>query len=84
MRPVRHGGENNDQKAVRSKVRRRTDCGKQGYTSKKLAKATAKAQSRFTGETIHPYHCFGCHCWHIGHPPRPFDFDADRAQSRAS
>lgn len=60
----------------RSKVKRQGSscrCGKQAYTSKKIAKATAKAQTRATGELIEAYHCYAGHCFHIGHPPAPFD-----------
>lgn len=53
----------------RSKVIRRTTCGKQGYTSKKLAKATAIQQSKMSGESIEAYHCLGCHAYHLGHVP---------------
>lgn len=56
----------------RSKVNRQgssCSCGKQAYTSKKIAKATAKAQSRATGEDIEAYHCYAGHCFHIGHRP---------------
>lgn len=53
---------------VRTTVQRRTRCGKQGYSSRKVAAATAKAESRRSGETIHAYHCGTCHAFHIGHP----------------
>lgn len=46
-------------------------CGKQAYTSRKLA-ATAAAQARKAtdGDDIRAYRCIdGCHCWHIGHRP---------------
>lgn len=44
-------------------------CGaKQTYTSKKVAKAIAREQSKASGETIEAYHCFGAHGYHIGHP----------------
>lgn len=49
--------------------RARCGCGKQTYSSKKLAKAVAKAQSRATGEPIEAFHCFRAHGYHLGHPP---------------
>ena len=46
----------------------RTLCGKQGYSSKKVALAKAKASARDTGEDIRAYRCpRGCHAWHLGH-----------------
>lgn len=69
MRPVTHVHPDTGL-VVRSKVIGGTACGKQGYSSRKLAKSTAAIQSRNTGETLTAYHCTrGCHCWHIGHPP---------------
>ena len=45
-------------------------CGKLAYSSKKVAKMYAAAQTRSSGEHIEAYRCIrGCHCWHIGHPP---------------
>lgn len=52
----------------RTTVLRTSACGKQAYTSKKVAKAHAKAQRR-TGENVESYHCFACHCYHLGHVP---------------
>lgn len=84
MRPVTHVDPVTGA-VLRSKVQRTGSatckCGKQGYSSKKLAKATAANQSRETGERIEAYHCFGGHCYHIGHPPKPYDFEAHRAAS---
>lgn len=54
---------------VRSKVLRRTPCGKQGYSSRKIAAGRAAIVRRDHGEAVHHYHCRDCHCWHIGHPP---------------
>lgn len=34
----------------------------------KLAKAIAKQQAKLTGEPIEAFHCWACHCAHIGHP----------------
>lgn len=53
----------------RTKVARSTQCGKQGYSSKKLAIATAKHQSKLSGDQIEAYHCFSCHAFHCGHVP---------------
>lgn len=80
MKPVTHTHPETGL-VVRSKVRRSTPCGKQGYTSKKHAKYVANVESKRTGEDIRPYHCFGCHCYHVGHPPKPFDFEAERAKA---
>jgi hypothetical protein len=44
-------------------------CPKLVYASKKIAVATARRQSAVTGELIRAYHCFGCHGYHLGHPP---------------
>lgn len=69
MRPVTHIHPDTGL-VIRSKVARATACGKQGYSSRKLAKSTAKIQAKATGEDLQAYHCpRGCHCWHIGHPP---------------
>lgn len=54
---------------TRSKVVKITACGKQGYSSKKMAKASAVHSARMTGDDIRAYKCDGCHCWHIGHTP---------------
>lgn len=53
----------------RTKIITTTPCGKQGYTSRKVAKNRAAIARAETGEPIHAYRCAGCHCWHIGHPP---------------
>lgn len=54
----------------RTKILRQTPCGKQGYTSRKLALHAAAIARNETGEPIHAYRCsVGCHCWHLGHPP---------------
>lgn len=53
----------------RTKVLKRTPCGKNGYTSRKLALAAAAAARRATGEPIDAYKCTRCHLHHIGHPP---------------
>lgn len=68
MRPVRHI-EAETGKVIRSHVARSDRCRKLSYASRKRAAATAKAQTRATGELIEPYHCGPCHAWHIGHPP---------------
>lgn len=44
-------------------------CPKFAYTTKKAALHMAATQSRASGENIRAYHCFACHCFHIGHPP---------------
>lgn len=45
-------------------------CGKQGYTSRKVALEYAAIARRDYGEPIHAYRCTrGGHCWHLGHPP---------------
>ena len=77
MRPVTHADPVTGA-VVRSKVQRTSRCGKQSYSSMKVAKATAKAQTRLSGEFIEAYHCFGCHAAHIGHPPKAHDFRAAR------
>lgn len=64
-----HGGE---APVRRQAVVPRSKCGKFLYTKKKLAKASAALQSRDTGEDIRAYHCYGCHGYHIGHPPKPY------------
>lgn len=57
-------------KVTRTKVTPRSACGKFAYSSRKIAAAAAKAQTRNTGEYIVAYRCKrGCHCWHVGHPP---------------
>lgn len=67
MRPVTRVA-NGTGKVTRSKVVERTPCGKQGYSSKKLAKTNAAISARETGDLIEAYKCrAGCHCWHIGH-----------------
>lgn len=48
-------------------------CPKTAYSSKKAAKAMAHQQTRNSGELIEAYHCYRCHCYHLGHPPKPFD-----------
>lgn len=53
----------------RSPVVASSKCGKYAYATKKLAKATAVRQSKESGEDIRAYHCYGCHSYHIGHPP---------------
>lgn len=59
-----------DGKAHRTRVLTRTACGKNGYTTKKLAKQVAAMQRKDSGEPIFAYRCpHGCHVWHIGHPP---------------
>lgn len=62
-------------RAERSNVVPTTPCGKRGYSSKKIAKAKAITSSRVSGEAIEAYRCWrkGCHCWHIGHRPEPYD-----------
>ena len=62
-------------------ARARCRCDKQTYSSKKLAKAKAKEQSKRTGETIEAFHCFAAHGYHLGHPPKPYDFEAHRVAS---
>lgn len=49
----------------------RCGCGKQGYTSKKVAKMHAAIARRDFGEPIIAYRCTAprAHWWHIGHPP---------------
>jgi len=59
-------------------------CGKLAYASKKLAKQKAAEQTRFSGEFIEAYHCYRCHAHHIGHPPKPYDYDAERARARSA
>lgn len=56
---------------TRTPIRRQTPCGKQGYSSKKIAKYHANVQRKATGEDIEAYRCWkpGCHCWHLGHRP---------------
>ncbi len=44
-------------------------CGKFRYSSKKVALATAREQRRLSGENVQSYHCFACHCYHLGHVP---------------
>ena len=57
-------------KVTRSMLISNTPCGKNGYTSRKLAASVAKRSSKETGDHIEAYRCKnGCHCWHIGHPP---------------
>lgn len=51
-------------------LRRGRVCPKQAYASKKHAKAVAAHQSKLMGEVIEAYHCFTCHAFHIGHPPK--------------
>lgn len=69
--------------AFREQARRSDRCGKLAYVSKKEAKARAKAQTRFSGEYIEAYHCFACHCYHIGHPPAPYDPSLHRLRDDA-
>lgn len=67
MRPFVHLDDHG--KVHRSKVSRVSACGKQAYSSRKLAKGRAATQAKATGEPIEAYKCTaGCHCWHIGHP----------------
>lgn len=48
----------------------RCGCGKQGYTSRKVALEKAAIARRETDEPIQAYRCTrGGHCWHLGHPP---------------
>jgi hypothetical protein len=55
---------------TRSKVDRRGGaCGKFRYSSKKIALSSAREQRALTGENIRVYHCYPCHCYHLGHPP---------------
>lgn len=55
-------------RAVR--VQRTSRCGKAAYRGRKVALAKAAEQTRITGELIEAYRCpYGCHAWHIGHPP---------------
>lgn len=69
MRP-RTVVDTNTGRVRRTPVVRDTPCGKNGYTSRKLAAAVAKRASKQTGETIEAYRCpHGCHVWHVGHPP---------------
>jgi hypothetical protein len=57
-------------KVTRTQLIPHTPCGKNGYTTRKIAAAVAKRASKETGDTIEAYRCKrGCHCWHIGHPP---------------
>lgn len=44
-------------------------CGKNGYSSRKLALHAAAMARKIAGENVHVYKCGPCHCWHIGHPP---------------
>lgn len=71
MRP-RTGIDPATGRVQRSKIVRTSRCGKQSYSSPKIAKAKAKASSKMSGEHIEAYHCIkpGCHAWHIGHPPK--------------
>jgi hypothetical protein len=52
-----------------TKTIRDTPCGKQGYTSRKVALERAAIARRETGEPIQAYKCTSCHLHHIGHPP---------------
>jgi hypothetical protein len=68
MRPVTSTDELG--KVSRSKIAATSPCGKQAYSSKKVAKQRAVFSSKMTGETIEAYKCKrGCHAWHLGHPP---------------
>lgn len=67
----------------RTKILERTPCGKQGYTSRKLAATKAKRSSKETGERIEAYRCERCHVWHIGHPPG-YSVERYRRQVQAS
>lgn len=62
-----------DGQVVRQKMDRRgrgCNCGvKSAYSSKKLAKAAARRQSKMSGENIVAYHCYPGHCYHLGHAP---------------
>lgn len=44
-----------------------TDCGKQGYFTRREAKAAAKAVH--PGDTLSVYRCPGSGYWHYGHLP---------------
>lgn len=68
MRPVTHTDPDTGT-MHRSKVARTSKCGKQTYSSMKLAKATAKHQSKMSGDDIEAYHCYVCHGNHLGHVP---------------
>lgn len=83
MRPVTHTDPARG-KVERDKVDRtgtRCRCGKRAYSSKKMAKAKAIERSKVSGEHIEAYHCYIGHCYHVGHAPKPYDFDAQRARA---
>lgn len=86
MRPITHVDPARG-KVERSKIDRsgtRCRCGKRAYSSKKIAKAKAAERSTSAGEVIEAYHCYVGHCHHVGHPPEPYDYDAERARAAAS
>lgn len=57
-----------DGKVYRHKVTK-SRCGKNAYTSRKLALSAAAIARKTTGEDIRAYKCpYGCHAWHQGHP----------------
>lgn len=69
MRPVTHMDPITGRVQRRGVSRRPIGaCQKFAYASRKAAYASARTQSRMTGENIQAYHCFACHCYHIGHP----------------
>lgn len=52
-----------------TKVIDRTPCGKQGYTSRKVALERAAIERQASGLPLAAYKCTdGCHVWHIGTP----------------
>lgn len=60
-------------------------CGKLAYATMKRAKEAAAIARRDTGDDIRAYHCWSqCHAFHIGHPPAPYDYDAERARARSA
>jgi hypothetical protein len=68
MRPVKRFADG--RMISKSKVADRSRCGKQAYSSRKIAKQRAAFSSKMTGEKIEAYKCRnGCHAWHLGHPP---------------
>lgn len=74
MRPVTLVNPETGQ-VTRSKVRHGSPCGKRVFSSRKVARAEAIAQSKISGEDIEHYHCYPCHGFHLGHHPEPFDRD---------
>lgn len=69
-----------DGRAYRDRIGKSAACNKQTYATKKLAKERAGYQSRSSGEHIEAYHCFRCHCFHLGHPPAPYDPQVHRVR----